>query len=109
MKPSDTHSQEEMPDPPSFVKWTALPVDEERNWERQWFGHELNPSAAFTVRGIGIREPMFNANVNRPMGTGDWLIMLFHEASRLDRRQDQASHPPMTMVIWKPGAAQFYS
>ena len=42
--------------PPAFVMWGELPEDEERDWERQWFGHELAPEAAFHVRGIGIRE-----------------------------------------------------
>jgi AraC family transcriptional regulator of arabinose operon len=89
--------------------WNVLPPDERRTWERQWFGHELMPDATFNVRGIGIREPLFNPNVDRPMGTGDWLIMLFHEPARLDRANPRPSAPAMTMVIWPPGAAQFYS
>ncbi len=89
--------------------WGELPEDEKREWERQWFGNELTPEAAFHVRGIGIREPLFNPNVHRPLGTGDWLIMLFHAAPRLDRRNAHPSHPPMTLVIWPPGAEQFYS
>ena len=89
--------------------WNVLPPDGRRTWERQWFGHELMPDATFNVRGIGIREPLFNPNVDRPMGTGDWLIMLFHKPARLDRANPLPSAPAMTMVIWPPGAAQFYS
>lgn len=89
--------------------WRALEPDLERDWERQWFGHELTPTAAINVRGIGIREPMFNVNVNRPIGTGDWLLMLFHEAVRLDPKRKSPSAEPMTLVIWEPGAHQFYS
>lgn len=89
--------------------WSELPPDENRAWERQWFGHELNPEAAFTIRGIGIREPLFNPNVHRPIGTGDWLLMLFHEPPRLDPRNPAPSHPERTLVIWPPGSEQFYS
>ncbi|MEM1295263.1 MAG: helix-turn-helix domain-containing protein [Verrucomicrobiota bacterium] len=89
--------------------WAELPDDGKRDWKRQWFGHELAPEAAFNVRGIGIREPLFNPDVHRPIGTGDWLIMLFHHQPRLNRKNPDPSHPPMTLVIWPPGAEQFYS
>jgi AraC-like DNA-binding protein len=100
---------QEMPQPPAFVMWNALPPDENRTWDRQWFGHELLPEATFNVRGIGIREPMFNQNVDRPLGTGDWLIMLFHEPPRLDCSNASPSAPAMTLMIWPPGVPQFYS
>jgi len=89
--------------------WGELPADHKRDWDRQWFGDELAPDAVFNVRGIGIREPLFNTDVHRPHGTGDWLIMLFHEAARLDQTDQASSHPPLTLVIWPPRAEQFYS
>ena len=89
--------------------WHSLPECDQQSCNRQWFGDELVPEAAFKIRGIGIREPMFNADINRPLGTGDWLIMLFHQAPRLDQRNPDASDPPMTLVLWPPGKAQFYS
>jgi len=89
--------------------WGELPGDHDRDWQRQWFGHELIPEAAFNIRGIGIREPLFNPDVHRPLGTGDWLIMLFHSPPRLDRLSPIASHEPMTLILWPPGAEQFYS
>ena len=109
MKPIPLKIRQEVLKVPAFVMWNALPTDEHRTWDRQWFGHELMPKATFTVRGIGIREPMFNQNVDRPMGTGDWLIMLFHEASRLERDDPSPSASALTMVIWPPGVPQFYS
>lgn len=109
MKPVPTSLPDVASEAPSFVMWRPLEVDLERNWERQWFGHELNPEAALNIRGIGIREPMFNENVNRPLGTGDWLIMLFHEPARLDPRREGTSSPAMSLVIWEPGVGQFYS
>ena len=89
--------------------WAELPGDAKRDWKRQWFGHELTPEAAFNIRGIGISEPLFNPNVHRPHGTGDWLIMLFHEAPRLDRFNPKPSHSAMTLILWPPRADQFYS
>lgn len=109
MNPKSQHPEPIAPPPPAFVMWQVLPEDPGHPWKRQWFGHELAPKAPFTVRGIGIREPLFNPNVHRPHGTGDWLIMLFHNPPRLDRTHPGASHPALTLVIWSPGAEQFYS
>ncbi|MCP4788036.1 MAG: hypothetical protein GY878_31350, partial [Fuerstiella sp.] len=80
--------------PPKFVMWKSAPLREDLGWQRQWFGNELEPKAIFNVRGLGIREPMFNTNVHRPIGTGDWLIMFFHKAARLDRRNVESSVGP---------------
>lgn len=95
--------------PPSFVMWNAVPQGAELGWQRQWFGHELDPGVVLNIRGIGIREPMFNPDVHRPMGTGDWLIMLFHAPARLDPGRREPSVPANTLVLWPPGARQFYS
>ena len=95
--------------PPSFVMWNAVPQGTGLGWKRQWFGHELDPGSVFSVRGIGIREPMFNPDVHRPIGTGDWLIMLFHAPVRLDPDRMKPSAPANTLILWPPGAKQFYS
>jgi len=95
--------------PPGFTMWGELPEDVNRDWRRQWFGNELTPEAVFNIRGIGISEPLFNPNVHRPHGTGDWLIMLFHKAPRLERTNPKPSHPAMSLMLWPPGAGQFYS
>lgn len=95
--------------PPQFVMWKSIPREEQRGWERHWFGNELDPKAVFNVRGLGLREPMFNANVHRPIGTGDWLIMFVHEPARLRRDSEEPSVPANSLILWPPGAAQFYS
>ncbi len=94
--------------PPEFVMWRSV-SSEQQDWQRQWFGDELSPSSAFNVRGLGIREPMFNANVHRPIGTGDWLIMYFHMPARLSPSNPQPSVKANTLILWPPGAEQFYS
>lgn len=95
--------------PPGFVMWRTLPQGNDPGWRRQWFGNEIDPRAVFNVRGIGIREPMFNADVHRPAGTGDWLIMFFHRPARLDRDDPAPSVRGGTMILWPPTAEQFYS
>ena len=95
--------------PPEFVMWRSMPPEGEVDWRRRWFGGELNPAAGFTVRGIGIREPMFNADVHRPRGTGDWLIMFFHQPARLQQRRAEPSVGGNTLILWPPAAPQFYS
>ena len=95
--------------PPKFVMWKSIPQRQEPDWQRHWLGHELDSTAVFNARGIGIGEPMFNADVHRPLGTGDWLIMFFHEAARLERRKSDPSVGPNTLILWPPGAEQFYS
>ena len=95
--------------PPKFVMWRSIPQDKSLGWQRQWFGNELDPSSVFNVRGIGIREPMFNADVHRPIGTGDWLIMFFHCPARLDRRDSTPSVNANTLILWPPGVKQYYS
>lgn len=95
--------------PPKFVMWKSLSLGEEPGWQRRWFGNELDARAVFNVRGVGIREPMFNANVHRPVGTGDWLIMFFHQPARLDCKEMRPSVGANTLILWPPRAEQFYS
>lgn len=95
--------------PPKFVMWKSMPLGQTPGWLRQWYGNELDPHAVFTVRGVGICEPMFNANVHRPIGTGDWLIMFFHKAARLERFNLKPTATPNTLILWPPGVEQFYS
>jgi|TARA_B110000902_G_C14277247_1_gene575356 AraC-like DNA-binding protein len=93
--------------PPDYLRWNTS--SEGDKVKRRWFGDELQPQSLFTIRGIGIYEPMINANVERPIGTGDWLIMLFHHPARLDKTQKNPSVPANTLMIWPPGAKQFFS
>ena len=95
--------------PPTFVMWESIPEGQKLGWQRYWFGNELDPTAVFNVRGLGLNEPMFNANVDRPIGTGDWLIMFFHQPVRLKRNLAEPSSGSQTLILWPPGVDQFYS
>lgn len=66
-------------------------------------------SPAFSVRGIGVHERMDRGVIRRPRGTGDYLFMLFHdEVSASCSPEPGEVHPPETLMIWPPGAGQFY-
>ncbi|WP_339719964.1 AraC family transcriptional regulator [uncultured Paraglaciecola sp.] len=95
--------------PPDYLRWNTPLECDQGKITRKWFGDELQPQSLMTVRGIGIYEPMINANVDRPYGTGDWLIMLFHHPARLEQKQNAASVPANTLMIWPTGAKQFFS
>ncbi|MGJ8680922.1 helix-turn-helix domain-containing protein [Paraglaciecola sp.] len=95
--------------PPDYLRWNTSLEGQQGKVTRKWFGDELQPQSLMTIRGIGIYEPMVNANVDRPYGTGDWLIMLFHHPARLDQQQNTASVPANTLMIWPTGTKQFFS
>lgn len=95
--------------PPDYLRWNTSLECEQGKVTRKWFGDELQPQSLLTIRGIGIFEPMINADVDRPYGTGDWLIMLFHSPARLKENQKSASVPANTLMIWPAGSKQFFS
>lgn len=65
-------------------------------------------SGRFKLRGYGIREVMPPGFVNRPEGTGDFLMMYFHTAVRAGTGPDAGESAPGTLWIWTPGGHQFY-
>jgi AraC-like DNA-binding protein len=60
--------------------------------------------SSFSIRGIGIEEVMRPGMVDRPIGTGDWLIMYFHSQCQI---MDQQA-PAGSLIIWEPGDYQKY-
>lgn len=65
-------------------------------------------NSSFRVRGLGIREPMPRTFVNRPKGTGDYLVMYFHTPVRVGTVETADWAGKGTLYIWEPGAPQFY-
>lgn len=61
-------------------------------------------SRTFSIRGIGIEEEMPLGIVDRPRGTGDWLMMYFHQPVWIMDRAVKAG----SLIIWKPGDSQKY-
>lgn len=60
------------------------------------------------VHGLGVREWMPASMIDRPHGTGDFLLMAFHHEVRLSDRADVPPCTPGTFVIWTPKNAQYY-
>jgi len=76
---------------------------------KRFFSPQPPGSKTVSVRGIGIREAMPACLVERPQGTGDYLIMLFHDEAQIGTSPAmQPTDRPDTMMIWPPGKGQFY-
>jgi AraC family transcriptional regulator of arabinose operon len=65
-------------------------------------------SGRFRLRGYGIREEMPPGFVNRPEGTGDFLMMYFHTNVRAGIGPEAAEVAAGSLWIWAPGEHQFY-
>jgi AraC-like DNA-binding protein len=59
------------------------------------------------IHGIGIRELMSPSAIERPGGTGDYLLMLFHSAAFVGRDKERLEEPD-SLMIWPPGKGQYY-
>ena len=76
---------------------------------KQHFPTGPQDSEEFCVHGIGIRELMHPCLVDRPLGTGDYLLMVFHDPVMLGRSPTRKKlEKPDTMMVWPPGKAQYY-
>jgi AraC family transcriptional regulator of arabinose operon len=74
---------------------------------QRFFSSGLLGSRELTIRGIGIRERISPCMIERPRGTGDYLVMLFHDAACIGRANTQLEKPD-TLMIWPPGKPQYY-
>ncbi|MBE2204921.1 MAG: helix-turn-helix transcriptional regulator [Chthoniobacterales bacterium] len=66
------------------------------------------PGARFRPRAYGLREAMRPGFVNRPQGTGDYLVMLFHDPVRAGCGTDAGWVASRTLHVWGPDDHQFY-
>ena len=70
--------------------------------------HESPPfrSGGLSVRGIGIREAMPPSFIQRPQGTGDYLLMLFYDPVLFGPARRPVE--PDTMVLWDRRSPHHY-
>ena len=61
-----------------------------------------------TIRGIGVQEAMSPCVINRPRGTGDYLLMYFYDPVWAACSELPAQQPAGTLMIWSPGRWQYY-
>lgn len=74
----------------------------------RFFDQSPLQGARFRPRAYGLREAMPPGFVNRPGGTGDYLIMYFHTPARVGCSPDAKWIEPQTLYIWAADDHQFY-
>ncbi len=74
---------------------------------KHWFVPETRVTPGFTVRGLSARERMPPCIINRPNGTGDWLLMAFHGPVEV-RTQGRIRPYDGGLVIWTPAHGHYY-
>jgi AraC family transcriptional regulator of arabinose operon len=75
---------------------------------KRFFSESPLRTERFVLNGYGIREGMPCGFVNRPNGTGDYLMMYFHTPVRAGTGPDAGDAGAGTLWIWPPGGYQFY-
>ena len=60
------------------------------------------------VSGTAVQEEMPPCIVNRPGGTGDRLLMLFHQPVRLRLGENEITTETPVLRLWREGAGHFY-
>jgi AraC family transcriptional regulator of arabinose operon len=60
------------------------------------------------VSGVGVKEVMKPCVVNRPSGTGDWLLMLFHNTVKIRDKNGVGVHSAGSCIIWSDSDAHHY-
>lgn len=74
----------------------------------RWLHKSSDPSGYLKVNGYGIFEKLPEKEINRPVGTGDYLLMCFHSGAKtIIEDKPIIIHEPFTM-LWVPKAKQFY-
>jgi AraC family transcriptional regulator of arabinose operon len=63
---------------------------------------------ALRINGIGVQEAMPPCDVDRPLGTGDFLFMVFYDDVRIGGAEGLSWYAPNYIRIWLPGAAHRY-
>jgi AraC-like DNA-binding protein len=89
---------------------TAQPLLPASSGFKRFFSiHPAKLKAGIGIRGLGIREMMPAGFIRRREGTGDYLIMLFHDAAVVGIRDGSlGAVSPDTLMIWAPGTDQHY-
>jgi len=72
-----------------------------------WFTPPIGTSA-LRVKGIGWKEPMPAYFVNRPGGTGDYLLMGFHGPAEFWDATGMRRFDGPSLILWKPGDPHYY-
>ncbi|MEA4862291.1 MAG: helix-turn-helix transcriptional regulator [Victivallaceae bacterium] len=82
-------------------------LNAERYEIRRLFSRD-DPVRRFRIDGLGLDEWMRPGHVNRPGGTGDWLLMYFPQATEVNTAKGVALLPPSTLMVWPGGGGHYY-
>ena len=72
-----------------------------------WFSPS-GESIALRVNGVGWKERMPASFINRPSGTGDYLLMGFHGPVDFRDATGMRRFEGPSFILWKPGDPQYY-
>lgn len=75
---------------------------------KHWLSPETGHLGTLRIRGIGWREEMPACFIDRPHGTGDYLIMRFDSPVSFAAADGLRERAPGTLAIWPPGLPQRY-
>ena len=75
---------------------------------KHWFQPPVVVGADFAIRGIGLQERMPPCVIDRPVGTGDWLIMAFAAGALVRDAEGARLRERDCLIAWPPGARQHY-
>lgn len=68
----------------------------------------LYQRGGLTIQGLATGEFMKPGWVDRPRGTGDRLMMYFHQACEVTDGEGRRLRPPGSLVFWPSGSPHFY-
>jgi hypothetical protein len=76
---------------------------------RQFFSRDKTPveSVRLRINGLGVEEKMRSGVVNRPGGTGDWLLMYFPQATAANTVDGIVTLPPSTLMVWPSSGGHY--
>ncbi len=82
--------------------------DRPRPIHKLFFAAPVFRSKRIEVEGLGVREWMSPGLVDRPRGTNDWLLMVFHQPITLGVNGQRQTADGRTLMVWEPGQAHLY-
>lgn len=66
------------------------------------------PVRRFRIDGLGLDEWMRPGHVNRPGGTGDWLLMFFPQPVEANTSGGVSPLPASSLMVWPGGGGHYY-
>lgn len=76
--------------------------------QRRFFATAPGDAAGVRVRGLGLGDELpAGCVIDRPRGSGDWLLLCWHDPVRLGPQA--APRAADEVICYRPGAAQWYA